>query len=150
MLAGLMSNNAGEQVLNLAKLKLKTSWLLAAAVAIPMIVAAEWILGWFGFSGGGEVLVMLVLAHLLGACSLVFRSVLYAAGKVWVQCWQTLIWGMVLGVSGWCLRGYGAWGLAVAYLLAFAVHIIFQGLAAGRWLQPEQVIEESASESKSA
>ena len=142
LLAGMMGKNSGEQVLNLARLKLKTSCLLAAAVAIPMIGAAEWVLGWFGFSGGGEVLVMLVLAHLLGACSLVFRSVLYAAGKVWVQCCHTLVWGVVLGLTGWFLRGFGAWGLATAYLLAFAVHIIFQGLAAGRWLQPGQMAEK--------
>ncbi|MGV3754224.1 MAG: oligosaccharide flippase family protein [Verrucomicrobiota bacterium] len=139
LLAGMMASNTSEEVLSMAKLKLRTSWLLAAAVAIPMILLGDRILGWFGFSDGGEVLVMLVLAHLLGAYSLVFRSVLYAAGKVWVQCWQTLIWGVVLGAAGWCLRGFGAWGLATAYLLAFAVHIIFQGLAAGRWLQPEQV-----------
>jgi O-antigen/teichoic acid export membrane protein len=145
LLAGMMASNTSEEVLNMAKLKLRTSWLLAAVVAIPMIVLGDRILGWFGFSGGGEVLVMLVLAHLLGAYSLVFRSVLYAAGKVWVQCWQTLVWGVALGVAGWCLRGFGAWGLATAYLLAFAVHIIFQGQAAGRWLQPEQMTEKVRS-----
>lgn len=142
LLAGMMASNTSEEVMSMAKLKLRTSWLLAAVVGIPMILLGDRILGWFGFAGGGDVLVILVLAQMLGACSLVFRSVLYAAGKVWAQCLQVLVWGLVLGICGWWLRGYGAWGVAIAYLAAYGVHIIFQGTEAGRWLRPEQLREK--------
>jgi len=142
LLAGMMASNTKAEVVNMATLKLRVSGVMAAVTAIPMILLAEWILGWFGFAGGGDVLVILVLAQLLSACSLVFRSVLYAAGKVWAQCLQVLLWGLVLGICGWWLRGYGAWGVAIAYLVAYAVHIIFQGTEAGRWLRPEQQREK--------
>lgn len=142
LLANMMAQGPAAEVHRFSTWKLRTSLLLASCIAIPMVLAGDWILGWFGFHDGSDVLVMLVLAQILGSYSLVFRSVLYAAGKMWSQCVQLLGWCLMLAAGWWWLRDLGAWGLATAYLLAFAVHIIFQGLEAGQCLRRARGAEQ--------
>lgn len=113
-----------------ARLKFKMVMLLGAVVAIPIMLAADFIMRLFGFHSGGDVLVVLVLANLAGVCSGYLRTILCATGKMWRQCAQVLLWCLAMILTWLALDEYGALGLACAYLTAFVVSLLPQGHAA--------------------
>lgn len=130
LLTGLAAEAGTETAVKVARLKFRMLMLLAAVAAIPMLFAAGFIMKLFGFSVGGDVLVVLVLANLAAVCSSYLRTILSATGKIWWQCAQVAVWSIVLIMAWLALEQFGALGLACAYLMAYAVVLFPQGRAA--------------------
>ncbi|HEY1171926.1 MAG TPA: oligosaccharide flippase family protein [Verrucomicrobiae bacterium] len=135
LLAGLAKAQGAVTAVEVVRMNFKLLMLLASLAAIPMLLAADFILRLFGFTAGGDVLVVLVLANVAGVCSGFFRTILSASGKIWWQCGQVLVWSVVLVLTWLALEEYGALGLACAYLAAFVVVLFPQGRAARVCLQ---------------
>ncbi len=130
LLAGLSAEAGTATAVKVAQMKFRMLMVLASLVAIPILLAAGYIMKLFGFQNGSDVLVVLVLANLAAVCSSYFRTILSATGKIWWQCAQVAVWSAVLTLTWLALKEYGALGLACAYLVAFAVVLVPQGRAA--------------------
>lgn len=102
---------------------------IAAAVAMPLVVFAGPIMRTYGprFANGAAVLQLLALSSVIGAMAAALRITLTAAGHFWGQVAPSALWGLTLLAAFFVLRDRGAFGLAVAYVIAFTVSLIIQG-----------------------
>jgi O-antigen/teichoic acid export membrane protein len=103
---------------------------------VPVIVLSGVIMRAYGadFSPGGTVLAILAAAYGVSALSTLFRAVLVSTGRFWTQNLHVVIWGTVLVTGVFLFDRFDALGLALAYLMAFAVVVVTQGIAAWRAL----------------
>jgi O-antigen/teichoic acid export membrane protein len=120
MLARLRAESATERYNNLLWTNIKLSALASAAVAAPIAFLAPWIMARFGdgFAEGAWVLVTLCITAVAFAAYWIVGQSLVSRGHVWTMFLFNLGWATTLLTSEWFLRGYGAQGLATAYLLA--------------------------------
>jgi O-antigen/teichoic acid export membrane protein len=89
---------------------------------------SHWIMRAYGsaFVSGAMVLALVAASSILGSLSAVLRSALVAAGHVWGQALQSLVWGLTLVAVFYVFREHGAAALAGAYVAAFAVSLAIQ------------------------
>jgi O-antigen/teichoic acid export membrane protein len=87
-----------------------------------------------GFSGGGPVLSLIAVSTCLLCIQLPIGHFLIAAGEMWLCAAMNTTWGILLVLGTWLLvakGALGAIGLALAYLLAYTVHLAWHyGVAA--------------------
>jgi O-antigen/teichoic acid export membrane protein len=114
-----------------ANFRRTTTWIalitLAATLVPAVIVAlsAKPVMAFYGraFADGWSVLVVLVLAAPLHALTRVASGALYGMNRAWRVFSSNLTWGVLLIVTATLLiPAHGAFGLAVAFLIAYAVH----------------------------
>jgi O-antigen/teichoic acid export membrane protein len=109
------------------------------AVALPIAVLAKWIMRSHGegFEPGAWVLRAVAAGAIVMSVDQVLRQVFVSKGKMWARFMFNLCWAVALLTFGWSaiVRGYGALGLAVAYLLAYLCIIPAQCIYARRFLQ---------------
>jgi len=102
--------------------------LVATGVALPIMLFSHWIMRAYGsaFVSGAMVLALVAASSILGSLSAVLRSALVAAGHVWGQALQSLVWGLTLVATFYVFREHGAVALAGAYVAAFVVSLAIQ------------------------
>jgi O-antigen/teichoic acid export membrane protein len=120
MLSSLRGEAAAHKYHNLLWNNIKLSLLASAAIAGPIALLAPWIMGSFGpgFRDGTWVLVTLCATAVVFSPYWIVGQSLVSRGHVWTMFLFNLGWAVMLLSAEWLLRGYGARGLALAYLLA--------------------------------
>lgn len=108
---------------------LLTSVALAAAIgfcaAIVVTLAGRWIMAGYGpeFVNGRSVLALQAFAAAIAAVVGVMGQFLVSKSSMWSLIFLQVIWGLVnIGLT-WLFRTDGAKGIALAYLLAYVVHL---------------------------
>lgn len=100
--------------------------------AISLSGVGTWIMRSYGegFEEGYWVLVVLVFSAVLVAINQVVGQAIASRGKMWIGFLLNCLWGgALLGFSAWFVfNGYGSFGLAMAYLLAYLLHTLWQTL----------------------
>lgn len=100
------------------------------AVALGISIAAPFIMASYGkgFRAGHMVLVVLSLSAVLNATLGVVGQAIASEDRMWWGMLLNMLWGGVLILSTWYLIGYGAMGLALAILIAYAFHSLTTGM----------------------
>ena len=104
----------------------------AFILAVPIALASRWIMRGFGpgFEEGFWVLACLATSTVLVAVNNVVGQAIASKGRMWVGFGFNALWALTLLVASRILvhRGYGALGLALALLIAYVFHTIWQGV----------------------
>jgi O-antigen/teichoic acid export membrane protein len=126
MLANLRSEGDPRRYHNLLFTNIKLSVLASSAVAAPIAALAPWIMASYGpgFEEGRWVLVILATTSVTFAAYWILSQSLVSRGHMWTMSTINLGWAIMLLTSAWLLRGQGAKGLAIAYLVADAGRLI--------------------------
>jgi O-antigen/teichoic acid export membrane protein len=118
---------------------MKASALLILPVALLLSFGSEFFMTLFGadFAGRGQTLSITVLMSSLLSVMLPITQIITATGQMWIGALMTTGWASVLIASSYCLTssGWGASGLALAYLIAYAVQAIAMFLFAASLLK---------------
>jgi FkbM family methyltransferase len=88
-----------------------------------------------GFHSGAIVLEILAIAAIFSAISGVVGSAIWSAGRMWHSLGVNALWSVVFCSACLGFRHFGALGIAMAYLTAYAVHSLVLGLYAKSLLQ---------------
>jgi O-antigen/teichoic acid export membrane protein len=120
MLANLRSEAASQTYHRLLWNNIKLSLVASSAIAAPIALFAPWIMATFGpgFRDGTWVLVTLCATAVVFSPYWIVGQSLVSRGHVWTMFLFNLGWAVTLLATEWLLRGYGARGLALAYLMA--------------------------------
>lgn len=126
MLASLYGVNDKQSTKKLLKISIFASALASLPIVSALVVGSKQIMGLYGpeFTGRGEVLVLVALTTALLAIETPVGKIIAASGRMWVGTVMNLGWGLTLLTCAWLFvqRGWGANGLALSYLIAYAVH----------------------------
>jgi O-antigen/teichoic acid export membrane protein len=124
------------------------------AVAVPIALAARWIMSSYGagFAEGRWVLVLLCATAVTHAAYWIVSQSMVSKGRVWTMFTLNLGWAILLLSWTWILRHQGAKGLAVSYLIADSFRLIAalgvcRHLLARRPAQPEIVTDTTPTHS---
>lgn len=111
--------------------------------AILVTGAGSWIMRGYGegFVEGYWVLVLLVFSAVLVAINQVVGQAIASRGKTWIGFVFNCFWsGILLIFSVWFLsRGYGAFGLALAYFFSYLLHTLWQTIYLWHLLSRSQI-----------
>ena len=107
---------------------------LALLAAAGVIAFSRTIMGTYGksFVGGTPTLVLLVLSAVITAGAWPVGQAITSSGRMWWGFYINLIWAVILVCCLWLLRHQGAYGYAVATLVAYSAHLITSGYAYSR------------------
>lgn len=110
----------------------------AGVVAVLLVVFSEAIMAMHGseFKGRGGVLAILALSLFLTAAAAPAGQLINAAGRMWAGFTMNLGWAVLLvaACAVFVKSGYGAAGLAWAYLVAYLAHALWSYVYARRTL----------------
>ncbi len=102
----------------------------ALVVALPIALASLWIMEGYGpgFGQGKWVLVVLAVSTIFAALNTVIGQAIASKGRMWIGLSFNALWAIALLASGLILirQGYGAIGLALANLIAYLLHSLWQ------------------------
>jgi O-antigen/teichoic acid export membrane protein len=102
------------------------SALTAVPIAVVLILVRGFVMALYGpvFAGYGDVLGLVALTIVLLAIQTPVGQVIAASGRMWLGAAINLAWSAVFTVCAvlFISRGYGAFGLAAAYLIAYTFH----------------------------
>ena len=134
ILSSLLAQCDWPRYLKVLKYNIVLSGGAAVLVALPLGLFAPWIMRIYGhgFQDGQWVLVCQAFSAILIGISAVVGHSLASRSKMWVGLLFNVLWGIAMvGCSLWLVKlGYGALGLALAYLIAYALHTLWAGLYA--------------------
>lgn len=99
---------------------------LALFAAAGVILFSRTIMGIYGkgFVGGTPVLICLVLSGVVAAAVGSVGHAITSSGRMWWGFMLNFIWAVALVASLWLLRRQGAYGYAVANLIAYSIHLL--------------------------
>jgi O-antigen/teichoic acid export membrane protein len=134
MLSSLQSKADSDKYHNLLWANIKFSVLASLAVATPVALCAPWIMSSYGpgFREGTWVLITLCTTAVGFAAYWIVNQSLLSRGHVMTIFYINLGWAVTLLTVEWLLRGQGARGLALAYLLAEAGRVTASLIYANR------------------
>ncbi len=92
------------------------------------------------YSSASSTITLLCFSSVFCAASMITKNYLFAKNKVWVVVNSHLLMGVILCGLGYALKGYGADGLAIAYLLGWASLFVFQAVFTRQELRKKLVI----------
>ena len=97
--------------------------IVALAAAIPIGFLSRFIMATYGmdFIRGSDVLILLCIVAVLHSVSNVIGQAIASSGKMWWSFMLNLIWSCVLLGGTYILRANGAWGLAIANVIAYGI-----------------------------
>ncbi len=102
-----------------------------AAVTLPMILIGSlfspWIMSAYGhgFQSEWPTLIAVLVSAGIFALEIPVGSVISASGRMWIGVPMNLGWAVVFVISNMLLLPWGSLGMAVARLIAYAVHAIW-------------------------
>ena len=93
---------------------------------MPVILISQPIMSAFGsgFSQGAQVLVWVTLSTILSTSIGVIGAAISSMGKMWHGFMLNCIWGAALLVFTYIFISKGAYGLSLAYVLSYTIHLI--------------------------
>lgn len=101
----------------------------AACLALPVSLAAPWVMGLYGegFRQGRPLVVLLAVAAVLAAANSAVGTAMVSRSRVWRAALYNAIWGVTLLAAAlvW-IPPFGARGLAGALIAAYLVHTALQ------------------------
>ena len=99
---------------------------LALIAAAAVIIFSHRIMAIYGkeFVGGTSVLVCLVLSAVIAASVWSVGQAITSSGKMWAGFVLNLIWAIALISFLWLFRHEGAYGFALANLIAYSIHLL--------------------------
>jgi O-antigen/teichoic acid export membrane protein len=129
---------------------LKANVLIAAGttltVAAAVAIAAPWIMRAYGpgFEQGPWVLACLAFSAVLVAVNNVVGQVIISKGHMWIGFGFNALWAATMLAGSFVLirAGHGALGLALATLIAYLLHTLWQGLFMIRTLRTHGIAEK--------
>jgi O-antigen/teichoic acid export membrane protein len=102
----------------------------AACLAVPVSLAAPWVMGLYGagFRPGWPLVPVLAGAAVLAAVNSAVGTAMVSRNRAWRAALYNAVWGATLLTASlvW-IPSYGARGLAAALLAAYVVHTALQG-----------------------
>lgn len=107
---------------------------MAGGTAIAVSLAAGPIMASYGpaFRSGRTALVLVACAAVSTALTGVVGLVITSSGRMWLGLLVNAIWALTfVGASTYCVR-WGANGIALAHLVAYAVHLVSTAVVAQR------------------
>lgn len=103
-----------------------TSALAALPIAAVLILASGFVMSLYGpaFAGHGLVLVVVALTVVLLTVQMPVGQMIAATGRMWLGAIMNTAWSLVFLTAAAVLiaNGSGAFGLALAYLIAYVAH----------------------------
>jgi O-antigen/teichoic acid export membrane protein len=103
---------------------------IALVIAIIIAYFSSLILGSYGdgFEQGYMVLVYLAFSAVLVSINNVVGQVITSKGKMWTGLFFNLLWALSMALFSWYFirKGLGAEGLAMAYLISYGLHSLWQ------------------------
>ncbi len=117
------------------------SWLIGVTVAVPLICFSEVMGLVFGSQYADVTARRTFVLAMFYACIMLYKQglgrVLVANSLLWWSCLSNGMWAVVLLGSAWFLKGFGAVGLAGAFMIAYTLNTIcFVPLYTSRRLAP--------------
>lgn len=154
LLANMLGRRNADGYISVLKLQITTNAAVSLLVVLPIVVMASPIMRAYGaeYHRGVTPLRLLAASAVLMSVNNVVGSAIASHGRMWLGVSFNAAWAVVLLVAASLMlqRGMGATGLAVATLLAYALHTGWQGafvwmtLKRGR-LAPGEVEAKGAS-----
>ena len=138
LLSNLNAESSDEQYRKVLLLNVFLNAGIALAVVLPLVIFAHLLMSTYGPSfeqGVGVLRVMAFTAVLIAANSIVGQAIT-SKGKVWIGFLCNLFWAIALLTGSAILlhNGYGAFGLACATFIAYALHTVWQSAYLSRIL----------------
>jgi O-antigen/teichoic acid export membrane protein len=101
---------------------------VAGLAALPVLLLPDQLLSLYGpgFAAARSTLALLAVAAVLIGVNVVIGNAIIAAGSVWWGCLFNVLWAGALLACWRMLLPLGAQGLALAYVLAYAAHTVWQ------------------------
>jgi O-antigen/teichoic acid export membrane protein len=126
VLSNLRGSADGDQYRKLLGTNIRINLFSSASVAVVVALGASWIMSRYGrgFESGGLVLQVLCAASVIAATLTAVGQFMTAEGRIWAGFALNGVWAVVLVSSCTLLKNYGALGLALANLSAYAVHLV--------------------------
>ena len=99
---------------------------IALVVAAGVVIFAHPIMASYGkgFASGTPVLICLVLSAVITSSVWSVGQAITSSGKMWWGFGINFVWAVVLIISLWIFRRQGAYGYALANLIAYSVHLL--------------------------
>lgn len=130
ILSNLSGNNKNSQYSKVFRISLIMNGGIALVVAIIVSWLSPWILGSYGegFSKGYTVLIFLAFSAVLVSINNVVGQVIISKNKMWTGLFFNAMWAFSMITFGWYFiaNGMGAEGLAMAYLISYGLHSLWQ------------------------
>lgn len=130
--------NDGTQARRALRISMLTNAVFVIPAACVLAALSPWVISLYGaeFRAGWPVLVLLLAAAVLIALQTSAGQIIAATGRMWTGAAMNFGWAVVfLGVCRLLLdRGWGALGMASAYLAGYGVHSVWVFLFAFRLL----------------
>lgn len=108
------------------KINLMVNLGIASFIALIVMLFSPWIMSVYGngFENGSFILIILACSAILVSVNNVVGQAIASKGKMWSGMLLNLLWALAMVSSSWILikAGYGAQGLAGAYLISYLLH----------------------------
>jgi Na+-driven multidrug efflux pump len=115
------------QFLKILKIQSLFNGVVTLFFAIIVAVFSKVIMGFYGegFAQQNTVLIILSFTGVFMQLSLIMGLVNKSVGNIWYGAMLNGLWAFILIVGSESLSEYGAVGLSIAFLIAYAAHFIF-------------------------
>lgn len=126
MLTNLRAKADGNSYRQFLWTNLKLNLLSSFVIGTPIALFASWIMSGYGegFAEGSQVLVILCIVSVITTTLNVVGQAIASEGRMWNGFFLNSIWAIVFIYICWLDRTNGALGLSIAYLVAYAVHLV--------------------------
>jgi len=130
LLSSLSAESADQQYRKVLGLNILLNAAIALAVVLPLVLFAHLVMSAYGpdFEQGVNTLRILAFTTVLIAANSVVGQAIISKGKMWMAFMFNFLWAIVLIAASLLLlhKGYGAFGLACATLIAYVLHTLWQ------------------------
>jgi O-antigen/teichoic acid export membrane protein len=127
------------------KLNLQATWVVSLPLTIIVIEFGGVLAGFFGrdFRGSASATVLMSVVCFLMVVNNTVGTALAGTGRMWVGTTLNFLWGIALVITSYLLIPVrGAFGLAIAYVIAYLLHTVFQMVYVEIKLAPTSVLSQ--------
>ena len=124
-----LSADDGAQTRRALRIGMLTNAACVIPLAMVLAVLSPWVMSLYGtdFAAGWPILILVLVAAVLMAVQASAGQIITATGRMWTGAAMNFGWALVLlGACRLLLeRGWGAFGMAAAYLVSYSVHSVW-------------------------
>jgi O-antigen/teichoic acid export membrane protein len=142
MFSAAYSNKRDSEYNKIFEINLKLTWMIALPATSIAILIKEPLGAIFGrqYINVKYLVVILMVTAFLNIVNSVVGTALIGSGRAWIGAAFNLVWAAIMITSTSILAPhYGAQGLAVAYLISYALHTVFQMSYVDLYLVPKSI-----------
>jgi O-antigen/teichoic acid export membrane protein len=136
--ANLYATNRRADFTRLLRHNLRLNAGIGLAVAIPLMLFAPRILGFYGpgFGEGTYIFILTMICGLFIAFNNLFSRAMQSAGKAWIDLTSNGVWALMVVAGSWLLvHRYKGLGLVMAHTVAAITLMVWQWLVVRRFLK---------------